>query len=241
MKFNGIDPAEIHPCISVSKEIYPSMPARDIATVETASGDLVAHVSMQQDEATIRVNIAARTYDEAMEARLALAEWAASSRNATAELEPTHLPGKAYTAILKRMQAIENRFTTMDVVFLLPRPVLHEVAERRAAGSGTEMTFRIGGTAGVQPVFSVKLTGAAEGLNMTADGVLFFAISGSLSAGQTVEYNLQTGATTIDGVHAENRIMYAETDPDIELLPGKHTLKVSAAGSIQARWRNEWL
>ena len=241
MRFNGIDPAEIHPCISVSKEIYPSMPARDIATAETASGDLVAHVSVQQDEATIRVNIAGRTYDEAMEARLALAEWAASSRNATAELEPTHLPGKAYDAILKRVQAVENRFTTVDVVFLLPRPVLHDIAERRAAGNGTEMVLRIGGTASAQPVVAVTLTSAAEGLRMTVDGITFFAIGGSLGAGQKVEYNMRTGATTIDGVHAEKRILYAEIDPDMELLPGKHTLISSAAGSLQVRWHDEWL
>lgn len=241
MRFNGRDPTEIHPCISISKEIPPSMPAREIATVETGSGELVAHVNIQQDEAVIRINIAGRTYDEAMEARLKLAEWAASSHNRTAELELTHLPGKAYTAILKRISAIENRFTTADVVFLLPRPVLHDVAERRATGSGTEMTFRTGGTASTQPVFAVTLTGAAEGLNMMVDGVLFFAIGGGLAAGQKVEYNLRTGSATIDGVHAENRILYADIDPDIELLPGKHTLNVSAAGSLQARWRDEWL
>ena len=241
MRFNGRDPTMIHPCISVSKEIYPSMPAREIVTVETGSGELFAHVNMQQDEAIIRINIAARTYDEAAEARLALAEWAGSSQNQTAELEPTHMPGKAYSAILKRIQAIENRFTTADVVFLMPRPVLHDVARRTATGSGKEMTFRIGGTAAVQPVFALTLTGAAEGLQMNVDGIVFFAIGGSLSAGDAVEYNLQTGSTTINGARAESRILYAEIEPDIELLPGKHTLNVSAEGSMQVRWHNEWL
>lgn len=241
MKFNGQDPETIHHAISVSKEIYPSMPAREIATVETGNGELAAHVSVRQDEATVRINIAGRTYDETMEARLALTEWAASSRNTTAELEPTNMPGKAYDAILKRIPAIENRFTTVDVVFLLPRPVLHDIAERRAAGDGTEMVFRIGGTASAQPVVAVTLTSAAEGLRMTVDDVMFFAIGGSLGAGQKVEYNMRTGATTIDGVHAENRILYAEIDPDMELLPGKHTLISSAAGSLQVRWHDEWL
>ena len=241
MRFNGRDPTEIHPCISVSKEIPPSMPAREIATVETGNGELVAHVSLLQDEAVIRINIAGRTYDEPMEARLKLAECAASSHNRTAELELTHLPGKAYAAILKRISAFETRFTTVDVVFLLPRPVLHDVAGRTAAGSGTETSFRIGGTASTQPVFAVTLTDAAEGLRMTVDGILFFAIGGSLSAGQKVEYNLLTGSATIDGAHAENRMLYADIDPDIELLPGTHTLNVSAPGSIQVRWHNEWL
>lgn len=241
MRFNGRDPTAIHHAISVNKEIYPSMPARNIETVETGAGDLVAHVSIQQDEAIIRINIAGRTYDEAMEARLKLAEWAASSRSQTAELEPTHLHGKAYSAILKRIPPIETRFTTVDVVFLLPRPVLHDIHPRRAEGSGTELAFTTGGTASTQPVFRVQLTGAADGLRMTVDGVPFFAIGGGLSAGAVVEYNLQTGATTIDGVHAESRILYADIEPDIELLPGRHTMSVSAAGSMQVRWRDEWL
>lgn len=241
MRFNGRDPTEMHPCISISKEIPPSMPARDVVTVQTGSGELVAHVNMQQDEAIIRINIAGRTYDEAMEARLKLAEWAGSSHNQTAELELTHMPGKAYTAILKRIPPIESRFTTVDVVFLLPRPTLHDIAQHRATGSGTEMTFRIGGTASTQPIFAATMKNAAEGLRMTVDGAAFFAIGGSLNAGQTVEYNMQTGATTIDGAHAENRILYADIVPDIELLPGKHTLKVSAESSMTVRWQNEWL
>lgn len=241
MRFNGRDPTAIHHAISVNKEIPPSMPARDIATVETGKGELVAHVHIQQDELTVRINIAGRTHDEAMEARLKLAEWAGSSHNQTAELELTHLPGKAYTAIVDRIQRVENRFTTVDVVFLLPRPVLHDITPHRVSGSGTEMTFTTGGTASTQPVFACTLTSAAEGLRMTVDGVTFFALDGTLSAGSAVEYNLQTGATTIDGVHAESRILYADIDPDIELLPGKHTLSVSAAGSMTVRWRDEWL
>lgn len=240
MRYNNRDPNWIHPAISVSKEIYPSMPNREIATAETAAGDLVTHVSIRQDEATIRINIAGRTYDEAMDARITLAGWAGSSHKQTAELEPTHLPGKAYTAILKRITPIENRFTTADVVFLLPRPVLHDTTPSKAQAEGTELVFTTRGTHSTQPVFSIVLDAAADGLRMEVDGVPFFAMGGSLSAGAKVEYNLQTGATTIDGVHAENRILYADIDPDIELLPGKHTLISSAAGTLQARWRNEW-
>lgn len=241
MKFNNRDPNWIHSAVRVSKEIYPSMPAREIATVETGAGDLVAHVSIQQDEAVIRMNIAGRTYKEAMDARIALAEWAGSSHNQTAELKPTHLPGKAYTAILKRITAIENRFTTADVVFMLPRPVLHDITPSKAEETGTELIFTTRGTASTQPVFRVRLNSAAEELRMEVDGVPFFAIGGQLEAGAVVEYNLQTGATTIDGVHSENRILYADIVPDIELLPGRHTLKVSKEGSMQVRWRNEWL
>lgn len=241
MKFNGVDPTTLHPAISIAKEIYPSMPAREITTVETGNGEMIANVSMQQDEAIIRVNIAARTYDEAAEARMALAKWAASSQNQTAELEPTHMPEKAYAAILKRIQPIEKRFAAVDVVFLLPRPVLHEITERRVTGSGAGMTFTTGGSASVQPVFELTPDEDAEGLVMLIDGQTMLALSGTIGAGEKVEYNLKTGSTTIGGIHAENRILYADIDPDIELMPEKHTLNVSTAGSMTVRWHNEWL
>lgn len=241
MKFNGMDPTTLHPAISIAKEIYPSMPAREIATVETANGDLVSNVSMVQDEAVIRINIAAKTYEEAMQARMWIAGWAGSSGKYTAELEPTRTPGFAYEAIVKRIGKIENRFSTIDVVFLLPKPTLHAKTESTAEGSGAGIVFVTEGTAPVQPVFALTPDETTEGLVILVDGRMLLALKGTLYAGEKVEYDLQTGAVTIAGVHAENRILYTEIDPDIELLPGEHTVNVSAVGDIQVRWRNEWL
>lgn len=241
MRFNGKDPELAHAVLSRNGETVPGMPAMDITTVETSRGELLANVSIVQDEYTVRMNIAGRTYEEAMEARLALAAWAGSSREQLAELEPTHMPGKAYSAIVKRLSTLESRFTTVDVVFLLPRPVLHDVTERKATAQGTELTVRIGGTASTQLVITTTLTEAAVGLSMDIGGYTFFAMDGSLSAGQTVEVNMHTGALKVDGENAQSRIRYTETDFDIELLPGKHILTASAAGSMTARWKNEWL
>lgn len=241
MRFNGVDPCTIHECISINKEIYPTIPTREVATVDTARGAMVANVSLQQDEAIIRINIAAKTNREAEEARIKLAEWAASSRGRTAELEPTNKPGKAYQAILSKCGRIEHRFTTVDVVFLLPRPVLHSIVENTARGSGAEMTFVTGGTAETQPIFLHTLSQNAEGLQMVVDGITFFAIDGTINAGQTVKYDLKTGETLIDGRHAENRILYAQINPDIELMPGPHRLEASVAGNMTVRWHDEWL
>lgn len=241
MRYNGKDPCEMHAALSRSSEVVPGMPAMDITTIETSRGELLAHVSIVQDEYTVRINIAGRTYEEAMEARLALAAWAGSSNRQLAELEPTYMPGKAYTAIVKSIGRIEKRFDTVDVVFLIPRPVLHDTLVRKAKASGKEMTIQTGGTASTQLVITHQLTEAAEGLRLALDEYVFFAMEGSLSAGQTVEVNMHTGAVTVDGVHAKSRILCTETDFDIELLPGKHTLTASAAGSMTARWQNEWL
>lgn len=241
MRFNGKDPEMAHAVLSRSGETVPGMPAMDITTVETSRGELLTNVSIAQDEYTVRMNIAGRTYEEAMEARTALAAWAGSSHYQLAELEPTHIHGKAYSAIVKRISPIDKRFTTADVVFLIPRPVLHDVIERRATAEGTALSMMIGGSASTQLVICHKLTEAAEGLKMDLGGYTFFAMDGSLSAGQTVEINMHTGAVKVDGENAISRIRYTETDFDIELLPGKHTLTASAAGSLTARWRNEWL
>ena len=240
MKFNGVDPNNIHSAVSVSKEMYPSAPAMHMATVSTDQGELVAHVSVEADEATIRLNVAARSYEEAAEARLKIAKWA-NSNGKVAELLPTHMPGKAYGAILKSIGGMENRFGTVDVVFTLPRPVLYETMKRSASGTGESVRFTTGGTATVMPVYTAKPMQDAENFALMVDGVTVLAIAGTVTAGQTIEYNTQTGALTIDGEHAESRMRYADMEPDVELLPGVHTLAASVPASLTARWQNQWL
>lgn len=240
MKFNGVDPNHIHSVVSVSKEIYPSTPAMHMATVSTDQGELVAHVSVEADEATVRLNVAARSYEEAAEARLKIARWA-NSNGKVAELLPTHMPGKAYGAVLKSISGMENRFGTVDVVFTLPRPVLYETMKRSATATGERVRFTTGGTATVMPVYMAKPMQDTENFTLTLDGITVLAIAGTVMAGQTIEYNTQTGALTINGEHAENRMMYADMEPDVELLPGVHTLAASAPVSLTARWQNQWL
>ena len=241
MRFNGQDPCALHRALSRAKDIPPSFPALDIETIDTSAGSLLAHVSIAQDTYTVRMNVSAATYAEAMEARTALAEWAGSSHKQLAMLEPTHMPGKAYNAIVDRISKMENRFDTVDVVFLLPRPVLYDIIQRSATAEGTEASVRIGGSTGTQMKISIKLAEDAEDLVIAADGYPLFAIGGEISAGQTVETDMQTCAVWIDGEHAENRLIYTDMDPDVELLPGRHTITASARGTITARWHDQWL
>lgn len=242
MRFNGKDLMAVHRCISISKEIPPGMPAREIATVEGARGEYVANVTTMQDEFRVIVNIAARTYAEQAQARAALAAWAMSSGNQPAELEPSKTPGRAYTAICKSISKPEERFGTVDVIFLLPRPVMHELTERkRTTSSATELAFMIGGSGPVQPVVSLTPDEDAQDVGLWLDGQKVLQLSGSISAGQTVEARLETGAVLVDGAHEEARIMWTECDLDTELTPGKHTLTASAAGTLTVRWHDEWL
>lgn len=243
MRFNGKDIRHVHRAISIAKEIPPGMPNREIATIETARGDEVSAVDVLQDTYRVRVNIAARSLEEAWRVRELLAEWAMSSGKQTAELEPTRAPGKAYDAIVKSISRPEFvfGFATVDVDFLLPRPVMHEMIEKTANGNSTnEITFRVGGSVSVQPAFSIVANAAANGLTLSMDGKQFLKLNRRIKAGETVEVLLKTSAVLVNGEHAEEDIVYTETDMDVELEPGAHKLQSSVAGALKARWRNEW-
>lgn len=241
MRFNGIDINAIHPAISRGGETMPGMAARDVATMETGRGDLVVNIMPAPEEYTVHVNVAAKTIEEAMEARAALAKWAASSGKQPGELEPTHAPYKAYTAILKRIGRFEKRFGTVDVVFMLTDGMQHDMRTRSKKLTGTEITVQIGGSAPVQPHVSAAPTKTVQGFTLYFDGAPVLKLTGSVEAGQTVVYAMDTGAVTIDGVLANERIVYTETDPDAELTPGMHKVSASAEAVLQVRWHDRWL
>lgn len=240
MRFNGVDLMTVHPAISRSQEFPPGMAKRNITTVETSRREIVAGVSMAQDEYTVRVNIAGRTYAEAMQAREKLAAWAASSGKQTAWLEPTHAHGRAYRAIVKSVGRIEKRFGTVDVTFLLADPVQYETMLQSHQATNSVLVFHVSGSADIEPEISFTASEAAESLKIMHNGAPLISMDGAIAAGDTVEIALETGALTVNGEHAENRIVYTETDFDAEFEPGRHELTASCGGTLKARWRNAW-
>lgn len=239
MRFNGKDVLAVHYALpSIHKEFPPAHPARNITTIETSEGDMVASVDTTQDVYTLRLNLAAATYDEAMQAREALAAWATTSH--PAELQPTHIPGKAYTAILKEIRWPETRYGTVDVVFLLPCPVLHSMIEKTISGASTlEMTT--GGTASVQPDIVFTAESAENGLTISMDGRTFYRINAAISAGDEITIRPELGEVLKNGADAGYAIDYTLSSPDMDLTPGKHTLTASSAGRLTVRWRDQWL
>lgn len=243
MRFNGVDLRQAHKALSISKEIPPGMPGRNITTVAGSEGEIVTGVDMVQDEYKVNVNIAARNKSEAWAARNALAAWAMSSGERTGELEPTHAPGRAYSAIVKAISPPEFvfGFTMVTVTFALPVPVMHDIHESVAsAANATLLAFAVGGDVETQPV--ITYTRAAEGTNLlfTMDDVNMLRLSGSFAAKQKVEIDLRTGRVSIDGEAAGSRVVYTDTDLDVLLKPGRHTLRVSSTGNLEARWHNQW-
>lgn len=238
MRFNGIDVLTVHHALkSIDKEIPPGGAERNITTVSASGGDMVASVDVAQDEYILRLNMAAKTYDEAMLAREALAAWAMTGK--PAELEPTHMPGKAYTAICKGISKFENRFAPVDVTFLLPRPILHSITERSGGNAQTAEVW-IGGTASVQPAFAFVASEAASVLTVSIDGEPFYTIRTAIGAGDEVRILPETGMVTLNGADVSAAIDYTTGDPDMEMAPGRHTIAASAAGILTARWHDQW-
>lgn len=240
MRFNGVDLMKVHPAISRAQEFPPGMAKRENAMVETSKRSIVAGVNYVQDEYTVRVNIAARSYQEAMQARDRLAAWAAGGGMQAAWLEPTHAHGRAYRAIVKSVGRIEKRFGTVDVVFTLTDPVQYETMLQSHQATNNKLVFQVAGSAPVEPEISFTASEAAEGLKITHNGNVMISIAGEIAAGDVIEITLETGALLINGEHAESRTVYTETDFDEEFEPGRHELEASCGGTLRARWRNAW-
>lgn len=239
MRLNGVNPETLHKCISVSAEVLPSAPERQLVTVESGRGEILTAANTKQGEYTVRINIAAATYEEAMQARLLLAQWACSTQ--LMEAEPSHLPGKAYSVILKSISPIEKRFGTVDVVFAVPMPYLHSVQEKKATATGKELAVFVGGTAKTEPVITAKPANDVSNLMLHVNGAPLVKLRGTVHAGQVVAIDLQNGGVTVDGAHAENRIVYTDTDLDKEFPPKRNTVTCNAEAELTVRWREQWL
>lgn len=241
MRFNGRDLLSIHPDVSISKEIPPGMPRRDVRTIASPMGEIVAGVDVTQDEYLVRVNIAGKSRLAAWKARAALAEWAMSSGEDTAILEPTHWPGVGYDAIVKSIDQPEFKFGfgVVEVSFLLPRPIAHDLIVTTASGSGSA-TMQVGGSSHARPTIRQTIKTERDGVTYSVDGKDCLKLKGKLSAGDVVEIDTILRSVTVNGSHAESRIDYSGSDWKTSLWPGKHTLSASDGGSLEARWYNEW-
>lgn len=241
MLFNGTDLMYVHPAISIAKEIPPGMPARELRTIKRKRGELLTGFDLIQDEYVVRVNVAGKSREIAWEARAALAEWATSSGQETALLEPTHWPGVAYDAIAKDIQPPEFTFGfgVIEVSFALPEPVAHDVFPT-VVRDNSGVTMRVGGSWDCEPVITYTAGGSANGLAMLLDGKKLLRLSGDIAANDVIKLDIRDGSLTINGNHAEDRIIYTDTDLLLPFTPGTHELVTGADGTLEARWHNRW-
>lgn len=241
MRFNGVDIREVHRGVSVEKEIPPGMPTRTVETFSGWDGETLAGVTMSRSTYTVRANIACRRPEDGWQVRALLAAWAMSSGNGTAELEPSYWPGMAYDAVAEKISAPEffKGFARVEISFALPRPVAHETIISIASGNGTA-SMLVGGSLPCRPILRQTIADSASGIVWSLDGVAFFTVNGAFGAGQVVEADLAKAFLTVDGAHTESRINLTATNWRPGFAPGPHTLTSSNAGTLEARWQNEW-
>lgn len=244
MRFNGVDIRSVDPTLSVAKEIYPGMARREVITVSGNRGETLAGIAEERAEAIVRVNIGARTREQAYKARALLAKWASASGDKLGTLEPTYWPGMAYDAIVEEISDPEFVFghATVEITFALPRPYAYSLRAGYAKGEGTA-AMNVGGSAKARPVISQKTAAEAPGLTWYADGKPFLKLRDeyTVPAGATVKADFTQGFLTVDGVHEEAQIDYQNTTWQPELTPGMHTIASTDAGKIEARWHDEWI
>lgn len=242
MRFNGVDLLSLHPAISIAKEIPPGMPERELRTVERRRGEKIAGVNVKRSDYVVRVNIAAKTWEEAWALRAMVAQWATSSGDATAELEPTHWPQVVYDAIAAIIDPPEFVFHqgVMEVTFALPDGYAREQIPNIVRGND-RVKMDIGGSAETAPVITYTLSANAQRLEITLDGKTFFVLK-DLKAGDVVVIDMtkEAGRVTINGEDGLSRIDYTQTDWLPGFVPGLHTVEASAAGTLEMRWHNRW-
>lgn len=241
MRFNGVDPVSLHRAISIAKEIPPGMVKRSVYTVRGTGGEVIGGVEEEYSEYTARINIAGRDPQEAWLVRSLLAQWACSSGKNTARLEPTHWPGVFYEAICESVEPPEfkPRFATVDVRFLLPRGEAVSLTQKRERADGT-LDFMIGGSREARMVVSQTMKSVVNDVTISLDGSPIARITGSVGKGEKIEIDFDEGTILIGAQHAEERADFLVTRWRPGFTPGRHTIKSSAGGDLEARWRETW-
>ncbi len=241
MWFNDIDPTKVHPAISVMHEIAPGSAKRRIDTLKGTDGEIVTGVTMEAGEYIVAVNIAGRTRNEAWDVREKIAAWAASSGEQLAQLIPTHKPDRYYNAILSSISdpKFTRGFATVDVVFLVPRPVALDMNTSAASGAGS-MKARIGGSHPARPVLKQTIARGRNGVTWTMDGKTILTMTGEFAAGDEIEMDTLRESLTVNGAYAMHRLDPQKTKWRPGYTTGVHDIKSSDGGQIEMRWRNEW-
>lgn len=241
MRFNGKDPRELHPAISIAKEIPPGMANRRLRTLQGADGEIVTGTEMEGGRYIVRLNIAGKNADQGWAVRERIAAWAGSSGSTTAPLEPTHRPGRCYDAIIESVSDPEfvHGFTVIEATFFLPRPVARSAIRSNAAGAGG-INADIGGSSPARPLIRQTLATAQSGVTWTMDGKPLLRMMGTFAAGQVIEMDTAMERLTLDGNNAMTLLDPQETRWRPGFTPGRHALASTDGGRMEMRWHEEW-
>lgn len=242
MTFNGVDPREISPRIFPEREIIQAIPPRTVRTLSTSHGAIFSGLDLQARQITVRMNIAGKNHDDANALVAALNDLFCTEE--PAELEPTHMPGRAFSAILESAGDLEWRwgFGTVEYIFSAPRPFLHSTDWQVARFTGSVM-IKPAGTVPILPVIKHVMAAQATELTVGLNRTPFFRLrptTGSFEAGETLEIDFLNRLVIRANETAMNLVDYAASTwhPDIKAVCA---LSVSGTGQTEMRWRDEWM
>lgn len=253
MRYNGVDPRQLHPGISIAKEIPPGTVTSQLETLSGSTGEIVVGRTIQQGEYIVRVNIAGKYADEGWAIHRLLKEWARPLDTTPRELVPTHWPTAAYDATLKEISPPEFvfGFVVIDVVFAVPRPIAHDrITSTAGTGNVAEsVTAKVGGTSYARPNVTITAKEASNAIALYVDEMPYFRISSPVEAGDVllirndlrIELYDASTATTQD---AADKVDYTMTDIQgmwEALTPGHHIVRTEPPAAIDMEWRNEWV
>lgn len=237
-----MDPREISPRIFPEREIIQAIPPRAVRTLATSYGALFGGIDLLTRQITVRMNIAGKNHDDANDLVSALNGLFCTDE--PAELEPTHMPGRAFTAILESAGDLEWRwgFGTVEYVFSAPRPFIHSTDWQIIRFTGSAI-IKPAGTVPVLPVITHTMAAQADNLTVSLNGAQAFRlrpVTGNFEAGETLKIDFLNRLVTRAGEAAMHLVDYTASTwhPDIKTAC---TLLTSDTGLTEARWRDEWM
>lgn len=253
MLFNGQDPVDLHPGISVKKETPPGSVTSKLETLSGAFGELVVGRTIQQGEYKVEFLIRSNTSEMIGTIRQLLSSWARPMDVTTCELIPSDMPDRAYAAMCKKVgePKFKHGAATIEIVFALPRPIAHDRFPRTAStGDKAEaLAVDVRGSSYIRPEVSMKLPSAADAVTLYVDDKAYFRLVASLSAGDCVIIREDASIDMFDA--SANAIANAATCVDYVVTDlfamwkalghGPHTVRCEPACSIEMKWRDEWV
>lgn len=252
MKFNGVDPRTLHSAISIAKEIPPGTVTSQLETISGSDGETVIGRTIQQSEYIVRINIGAKSREEAWAVRKLLAAWAMPMDQQTRELIPTRWSTVHYDAILKEITPPEFKFgfAVVDVIFSVPRPIAVDNMVTTAIGNSGSNVCKplIEGTSYARPTITAYLGGMVI-MRLYVGTKCLFGLSQSLAAGTTVEISTNPPNVrykTSGGDWQDGNALIDYTCTDFHALaeaftPGEKSVTCAMATQLNVSWRNEWL
>lgn len=244
MRFNGFNPSDISPKVFVSHEVIGSIPPRELRTIQTQHGALVAGADLREREIHLFLNFAGRSHANANEMASRVASIFCTDE--PKEYEPGHMPGRAFSAILQDASDMEWRwgFGVIEYTFIAPRPYSHSIGETVVNTTGNNIRIEPRGDVAARPVLKHTLAAAAAALTYSIDGTVFFRLrdpSGSnLPAGLVTVIDFANRKVTVNSDTMMTYVDYTVSDWHPLLLGGVNIV-CSDAGASEVRWHDEWM